>query len=764
MRIDRPAYGIRCSAPRPAAALLAALTLAWMCADAAAFQQRADRHIRVVLDTSISMRSNDPLRLAPLSTLLLHDLARVNTTLGDTFAVIPFHPNWQWASADQAAPTSVGAVITAGTDRSRLQAALRRQAYDAKMTYYYPGLLKAVEELERFDDPDDIRVAVIVTDGLPEEPTREAELNLIRTQLGPRMAQAGIQLYVLAFGPALSPGFFAPLIPSSGGQILHDGDGRQLPWHMAQIFSKSFGYQATTPQAYSSASQLDLAQGQQPAQVATLLFRNDPAPPGLKLQPPAGGQVITRPDLNTSGSEAKSSFSLQWTLTPDSGAYRLQSDARDSQVVVLRPAALTMSARPLQAQDDIGQTMAEVLMPMGILLRPPAGSQGDPGEVQLTFRSNGRRLSAPDPKDPGRRYEYQNDPQSPPAGERGEVIPEGRLYRIFPQFRQPDENEEFYVGYVEVEARRGGVLVARLVHPVEVYPRVAVSPTPQQRDAKSAGDKGVLERGEQGCAVFQFEVREGWLPHPRQPSYTLRAFLQAPLQDAFFKANVFFNGLPLEVEGKPGDRPGRWYAGRSLSREELLGEHRICVQIGRPTNYDTRLAYGVQVGFLLGESPYQQFKSQVFEPFTLMARIAPPNAVQSIAQWLLPLLMLLMLALWWYSRFRPRLPEDLMVALGAPQSPQAIARQPLGHPTLASRLLGLIRERPVSTGGNGPTLGWLRPDGDQLYGFRPAAGVQVRSAAGAKLQHHGSLALISVARDYRITTKDREFLFRLEYK
>src|SRR4029077_2391057 len=64
----------------------------------------AETHVRVVLDTSKSMLKTDAAHLAKLSTLLLYDLAQTNSTLGDSFEVIPFHPRQKWVRPSDPPP------------------------------------------------------------------------------------------------------------------------------------------------------------------------------------------------------------------------------------------------------------------------------------------------------------------------------------------------------------------------------------------------------------------------------------------------------------------------------------------------------------------------------------------------------------------------------------------------------------------------------------------------------------------------------------
>ncbi len=253
----------------------------------------AETHVRVVLDTSMSMRNNDRPRLATLSTLLLYDLAQTNSTLGDSFEVIPFHPTQRWARSSDPPPTGTGVPIRAEYgNRTALARSLNGLAYDAHWTYWYPGLREAIGELEvTSGGTSDVRVLVLVTDGLPEDATRDEEEKRIREELLPRLRAAGIRLYVLAFGPEAAPhrSFFDELLTGGTGlgEVFVDPDGSRLVETMIQVFSHGFGYTQVGPWRLPAGS-IDLAGGETHTRVAVVLFWRQPQPPALVLHGPKG--------------------------------------------------------------------------------------------------------------------------------------------------------------------------------------------------------------------------------------------------------------------------------------------------------------------------------------------------------------------------------------------------------------------------------------------------------------------------------------------
>ena len=160
-------------------------------------------HLRVVLDLSKSMRTNDPGQMAILATLLLYDLAQPNPTLGDSFKVIPFHARWEWDNPGKPPPTSNGPMITAEYGRrTQFVNELKKLAYNADWTHFYPGLLAAIRDLKTTPGGKaDTRTIVLVTDGVPDDRsgTQAKEAALIQQTLLPEMEQYNIRLYVLAF-------------------------------------------------------------------------------------------------------------------------------------------------------------------------------------------------------------------------------------------------------------------------------------------------------------------------------------------------------------------------------------------------------------------------------------------------------------------------------------------------------------------------------------------------------------------------------------
>jgi hypothetical protein len=725
----------------------------------------AEVHVRVVLDTSRSMQANDPGRLATLSTLLLYDLAQTNSTLGDSFEVIPFDPAQKWASTSDPPPTGTGTRIRADfSDRSAFAGSLAALRYAAAWTYYYPGLLEAIGDLEATPGGgSDVRVLVLVTDGLPEKDTRDEEARRIREDLLPRLQASGIRLYVLGFGPQSFPnrGFFDALVQGPGGatlgEVFVDPDGSRLIESMIQIFTRSFGYTQEPPQTLPVGS-VDLAGGQTPARVAAVLFWKKPQPPQLLLTTPKGG-VVNAPGGVLKGQETGASYEMQWVLSPRPGAYPVEPKAVGATLAVLRPSPLQLEVRSPRPGGQVRQVMASQEVDLEVLVKPAAGAKGDPGEVDLSYQTHGDWT--------GSKFTWDGEALAPPAADRGRAVPEGRIYSIYPRFPEPRPGERFYVSHLEVTARRGARIAASLLgsqaHRLEVYPRVAIEPRPMRGDAVPEGAASVraLGRWERGCTRFRLALVVGRLPEPA----SLRAALPASTAVAggLAGASWTLDGHPLEVDGRPGPSSSPWTVGRPLKEKELLGEHEVCIQVGKPTSGDPSKPYELPVELTLLTNPYDGF--DVIEPFRLKVLIAPPTLLE---RWgargaVLGTLLGLVLTLW-FLRGRPDLPDDLCMAIGHAGSGAGLPRAELGEPSLTSRLLGLVGDRTVVSGAGGTRLGAVRPVREGLYRFRPARGVRVETLDSRPVAESGGVAELSVHRVYRLKSNEGEFLFQMEYR
>jgi hypothetical protein len=482
----------------------------------------ATDHVRVVLDTSLSMRialqggggRNDPNRLAVLATAMLFDLAHPNTTLGDSFAVIPFDQDWlAWPATDAEPQPSRRPILRAGVgNRAAFLGQLKAIPYDSPMTYFYPVLARALDDLPPPADGHRVRVIILVTDGVPEAETRERELALIRERLLPRLSAAKVQLYVLAFGnDALRyRAFFDQLLAAAGGDrpaggLIPAQGAADLLDGMVQIFTRSFGYRADEAQPVSALPGLDLAGGVSPERAIALVMgtvrnptaRDAPAP-ALRLTPPTGA-LLNAPDGALTAAVPGGAYTLLHVLNPEPGRYGLTSDGSGAVAAVLRPTRLALRVLPARAGDETGRAM--VGRPLDLRVRvAPASGGGDPGPVGLSFRLLGERLTAADGTTG---HAFVGD-ALPPVDNVGEPGAEGRDYRIIATFpAHGADHRRPYLGYIELRAYRGEALVGELTgdqaHPVRIEPPGSVFRT---SGVTVPLDFGPLSLGAQRCLPF----------------------------------------------------------------------------------------------------------------------------------------------------------------------------------------------------------------------------------------------------------------------
>jgi len=736
----------------------------------------AANHVRVVLDVSKSMRHNDPGRQAILATLLLHDLADPDPSHRDSFEVIPFHPTQKWKAPSDPPPEKVGKVLRgSGDDPERFVRELTKLPYDAEWTYFYPGIRTALDDLRTTPGGAyDTRAVILVTDGVPEADTRDEELRRIRIELVPELAANGIRLYVLAFGRQAYDhrDFFDQMLKGTStpplGEVFVDRDGSDLLTPMTRIFSRTFGYDDSPPRSAASVTKLDLEGGKSPRRVAVVVLSGEAAAPRLTLSAPAGAG-LNAPEPVRSGSVAGGSFALRWILSPSEGDYRFDTDALRGKVAVLRPARLHIEIRPVPGFSQASRTMAETPFPLGVLVRPQGG--GDPGAVNLSFRVHGECRT--DPATGNLVAAWSGRPSAPPPGP-GKPTSEGRLYQIEPEFPATPEGGSSYRGCLEVEARRHeavvGSLSGRHAYYVEVHPLLALSPVPLVADATVGEGKDArqraLRRRETACAGFELSLDAGALPHPERPQYPVRVVLDSglDLSGPLREASVSLDGLPLEIEGKPGPTPTNWYTGRQLNAQELLGEHRICLHLGRPVTGDPSKPVELLVRWTLLETPYDDFG--VIRPFTLDALVAPPSLLE---KWHAPLLLgLLSLALagtLWHIRDRPVLPRDLQFAI-APEGGAPLEPHPLEDRSPIGRWLGLVVEKSVTAPGSDRPLARVRPGQDELFLVRPArAEIRIEPETPDEgIERRGDHLALAVHRCYRLTGPEGTYSFRLEYR
>jgi hypothetical protein len=235
------------------------------------------------------------------------------------------------------------------------------------------------------------------------------------------------------------------------------------------------------------------------------------------------------------------------------------------------------------------------------------------------------------------------------------------------------------------------------------------------------------------------------------------------LDSEFHQASFTLDGSLLEVEGRPGSNPGDWYNGREISRDDLLGAHKLCLTTGKPKTGDPAAPRLLLLRLTLLESPYDGLR--VIEPFTLKALIAKPGRLETWGPWLLALLLLLaLLTLLWHLRNYPTIPDDLGFVVAREGSTLVPRAFPPASPW--ARLLALTSERPVTVTGEEAPLGWLRPVDAELYQLRLAKGIEIEPAQpGEKVPiDRRRRATLAVHRTYRLRGPRGRYVLGLEYR
>nr|VFK58069.1 MAG: von Willebrand factor type A domain-containing protein [Candidatus Kentron sp. UNK]VFK68238.1 MAG: von Willebrand factor type A domain-containing protein [Candidatus Kentron sp. UNK] len=753
----------------------------------------AENHVRVILDVSQSMvsspsrKGNDDNRNAILATLLLHDLVAPNTAGGDSFAVIPFDKNWRWKRLDAPPAQTRSSIKAISGKRARFVKSIKALKYNAQCTYFYPGLKKALDELKA-ERPSSYanQVIVLITDGVPDDlcrlngkpvgpPTRQEEKRLIIDELVPRLDEAGIALYVLAFGneAVKNRRFFDEITRplAINAPIRIDPDGKGLISHMRTIFEQAFGFETRRPvELRSRPVPLDLNSKANPYRAAVLVHVPVGHLSNIDLKPPPRGKLNARSPLCVREPVVEGSYCVQWVRSPDKGKYRLSGRFRKpakGEVTVLRPVELDLHVAPWKPKRKFpslptfkvtDKAMAERRFVFGASVTTRYGGVA-PGDVTLEYR-----------------YSFLN-PEGETIWSRWRAPPSNKAYRAGPARIIPlpitfpanarDEGKG-YDSQVEIVIRRGSAELVRKkgrqAHTVRVWPFLSLKPLP---DAAYAGAGSLLEENQQGCAEFRFQVRSG-LSGEESFSITGRPDIPASARGPLDKAQFSLDGidlLPANLQPPGSAATESWSKGLNKTLADLQDAHRLCVTLGRPLKgIDRPIIIGTH--FRLNASPYDEY--DVVKPFRFKIRVDEPNIWDRYGGiGLMALLTLLSLLLLYYTRFRPDMPADFRYRLWADGEDSRPPSEANKLPPVSSvrRVLGMSYRYDIKSM-DGEFVAELRPTRKgSLFTLDTGAGTMVSplESEGGLLQPKGRSYVIEAGRDYRINTGERRWLFRTEY-
>lgn len=687
--------------------------------------EKPKKHIRVILDTSQSLRGTDPSGYVKLATALLYDLSWQTLDEQDTFKIVRFKQNWPKMTTP---PPDTGPVLEperGRNDRDKFIQNILALTYDDDWTYFVPGFRWSYEDLKNYPAADN-KVIVLVTDGVPDDQVRDAEGRIFASELTPKLREAGIKVYILALGEDVerhaawfADAFQFNTVNGVAGDMKPGRNVDHLLRDMLDIFSRSFGYSC---QWFSSIpSRIAVDDGRSIRRAAVVALYDQPREPGFTLKSPAGGRGATPvntavgiadPHARTPGRPA--SYAYQWLVPPDKGDYEFQSkQPPPTEVAVLRPVDIDIKVRSYRGVPT-NVMMAGKPSPMEVLIEPSQGATGDPGsQLRVNYYLHYCTPGA-----------TRNASKYASAKPIGDLTPEGRLFLIYPQFEDrkcevPGSDPNSFPGYIEIEVSQYDTVIARLFrnpHAVQVYPNLAIRPIPSPAILTASG-REFLRAGETGCVTVKFQAASGNLSSSR---YTLGVRLDPPLESAgpFRGASVSFDGSALEPVA-PGSRD--WQLTRAQRPGDLIGDHKICMSLGSPTEGVEKRELTASFGVWQNRGdPYEQLK--VIEDLTLRVSVSAPDFWQTWGAWLAmlgSLALLSLLAVLWKARLRQA--PDLCVAVARGGSPWNV--RPLPQNSLRARWFGLPADQPVISLSGDRRIGSLRPLGAELYAFVPARGL-----------------------------------------
>lgn len=348
----------------------------------------ADDHVRVLLDTSISMRSpvdgyppQDPKKLSVLSIKLLTDLlypifssaTSSSSNYDSSYEIFTFNKDYGSlpSSAFPSHKKNIGLdffkLEKSKSAWKSLQKNLTSIQRKAKVTYFYPGLRSVVTSFGKSKE-DDTRIIVLITDGRSDsEKTRYGGSSLRYTEekeklqlLADEMESKNIKLFILAFGATIDPEFLEYMIKTSQGnsigEIVPITSTEELMAGMARIFSEEFGYSIkpdpNTQPYYTTNSPrlLNLNGNSNNKFVGVLSMVDDVVVPDFSLSPSTGAKnsnikIYNRDHLgetisqrtNTSSLQLGGGYYLKWVDSP-SGKYEFTPNLPSTQkLIILHP-------------------------------------------------------------------------------------------------------------------------------------------------------------------------------------------------------------------------------------------------------------------------------------------------------------------------------------------------------------------------------------------------------------------------------------------
>jgi hypothetical protein len=741
------------------------------------FAETPPKHIRVIVDTSMSLHDNDPNGYVKTATAMFYDLAWKLLNVNDTFKVVLFDPKW---GKTPEPPESVGKQLAPGRgegERSDFVQEMLNTEYESPWTYFSPCMYWAAKDLEKEGGSNAQKIIVLVTDGVPDDHTIQFDQAKLKA-LVPELNRGGIKVYILAFGPSVAKNWFDDTFQfgragGTSGETFVGENASNLLDNMLEIFSRSFGY---TRQNATNQSSVDVTQGTTRERAVVVALYKPGDQPGFALTAPSGSavgsggrfEVRGKPDPHPhKNKDARAvSYAFQWLTQPAKGSYGFKATgATPIQLAVLWPSALDIQLRAY-GNNPIDAVMADKPAPMEVVVSPSGGAGGDPGDIRVKFHLHYLKQNDD--------AETHADAQDHSAADTGKVITNtsgtvmGKVFLIQPTFLSLDvAHGKVYQGYIDIKVTRGDsetVLAQKgdQMYPVQVYPYVSFQPSPPSLALK-VGAREALRNGESGCNEFHFQL-QGKSNSLAEGNYTLGVRVEpaVPSGGGWRGARVKFDNQELDMASK-----SLWQASFPFDPSHLAARtHSVCVQVGSPTRAETNnnltLHFGV---WPRTDERYQRLN--VVDDLNARVSIEAPDFWHIWRPWLLFLLTLLLMYLTYlFWRLRQVLPPDMAVSLADGAGKLTPAR--LGEASLMARWLGLPQDRQVIALSGDRTLGSVRPLTEELYVFVPAKGfgsvmVEENGEWRQREPRGDGSWLLEAGKRYRVGTSSDSRYFRLEY-
>jgi hypothetical protein len=695
------------------------------------------KHIRVIMDTTQSLRTNDPSGYVKLSTELFYDLASNDFNANDTFSVLHFPKlaDAEWGSATTPPYTVNNSNVILQQQHgvvsvSDFRQQVRQLDYDSKKTYFAPCFQWALDDLKKVSTSKDNRVIVLITDGVSDAESADASR---LAELARELASERIHVFVMTIGSASPDWFTRALNLGPGGvqgKVFAGEDSRHLLSDMLEIFSRSFGFSREVfdqNQSQPLPSTIDVTNGQKSGGAAVIaLYHNQNLQdhPEFRLTPPGGHGAsaypvqteATLPDRQKKGDLSLMSYAIEWLSSPQPGNWSFDANGhKPTEIAVLRPIHVNIDFRSHQGR-PIDEVIGGKAAPMDVVISPADGSTGDPGpNVQIEYRLH---------------YLQPHDERNsiPVPVTTSDLTPDGRVFLIKPEFLANVNGTvpgKPYQGYIEVVVRQFETEVERMTepHPVTVYPFISVGVIPNRLPLLDANGGEAIEGGKSGCMNgirFQFYAGD-----PKASKYALTARVLNPPDPS-----GAWTGARFSFDGK--EFSGADSVSESVSPEELAKPvHSFCVIAGTPSGGDVGRPLLVHFGLTWDGLDAAQQRLSPVDDLETRATIAAPSLWLLLRPWLFLLATALLtglLAL--LFRAKNGLPPDLEVAMaGSGQTDPASAAR---HKLSVREVLGLPGARPVLSLDGASEVGRVMPSRSGLFAFHPGSGFRNVSRPSAE--------------------------------